>query len=195
MSETDSLSISGVILAGGEGRRMGGRDKGWLDLNGEPLIQQVIQRLQPQVREIVISANRNIDLYETLPFPIIRDSTPFLGPLGGIAACLRTINSEYAVVVPTDAPLIPSDLVQRLYEFAPAPLVLCRDETRLQPLFGLYHRSLAESIDAFLLGGDRKLGLWCEQHNPQIVTISDTSGFTNLNTPQDIENFEKNNHK
>ncbi|RLP54017.1 MAG: molybdenum cofactor guanylyltransferase [Ketobacter sp.] len=194
MAKTVHPAVSAIILAGGEGRRMGGEDKGWLDLNGVPLIRHVIDRVRPQVSDIVISANRNLQRYHSLPFPIIQDSTPYLGPLGGIAACLKHITTEYALIIPTDAPLVPQDLVTQLYNHAPAPLVLCRDSERLQPLFGLYHRSLADSIDQFLLRGERKLGLWCKQHHPLIVTIGDNQVFTNLNSPEDIAKFEKNCH-
>jgi molybdopterin-guanine dinucleotide biosynthesis protein A len=190
MSELQA--ITGIILAGGEGRRMGGKDKGWLELKGLPLIQRAIERLEPQVDEVVISANRNIEAYQELGKRIFVDDTPYLGPLAGIAACLRRINTDYAVIVPTDAPLIPLDLVSRLLAALPASLVLCQDESRLQPLFGLYHRSLADSITAFLNQGERKLTLWCQQQQPKIVTIGDNRAFTNLNTPSELEHFEKN---
>lgn len=191
MTVTDYPSVSGIILAGGEGRRMGGRDKGWLDLNGNPLIHQVILRIKDQVDEIIISANRNIDAYQSLAYPVVQDPTPYQGPLGGIATGLEAMKAEYALVVPTDAPLIPQGLVSTLAKYLPAKLVLCHDGQRLQPLFGLYHCTLKDSIKTFLAKGDRKLGLWCEQHSPKIVTIGDTRGFTNLNTPQDFKDFEK----
>lgn len=188
-------AITGIILAGGEGRRMGGKDKGWLQLQGLPMIRRAIERLQPQVNQIIISANRNLGAYAELGIPIYSDDTPYQGPLGGIAACLEKIETDYALVVPTDAPLIPLNLATSLLSHLPANLILCRDEDRLQPLFGLYHRSLADSIRAFLEGGDRKLMLWCEQQNPKIVTISDSKAFTNLNTPSELNEFEKNLHR
>ena len=184
--------ITGIILAGGEGRRMGGEDKGWLQLQGLPLIKRAIQRLEPQVTSIVISANRNLEIYSSLGYPIFADSEPFQGPLGGIATCLRKIETEYALIVPTDAPLIPTDLVSLLIGYRPARLILCEDQKRLQPLFGLYHHSLAESIEQFLGTGARKLTLWCEQQEPVRVTIGDNQAFTNLNTPEDLSEFEKN---
>ena len=171
---------------------MGGEDKGWVPLQGLPLIKRAIERLQPQVEQIFISANRNIEAYEALGYPIFHDSTPYLGPLGGIAACLKNIDTDYALIVPTDAPLIPLDLVSILRQQQPAKLIICQDKKRLQPLFGLYHRTLADSIERFLEQGDRKLTLWCEQQNPVCVTIGDNEGFTNINTPADITEFEKN---
>lgn len=192
MSKPDA--VTGIILAGGEGRRMGGQDKGWLSLQGLPMIRRAIERLEPQVNEIVISANRNLEAYEQLGKRIYRDETPYQGPLGGIAACLEQCETEYALIVPTDAPLIPLDLVARLRQKLPAALVLCQDEERLQPLFGLYHRSLAKSIREYLGAGERKLTLWCQQQAPEIVTIGDNSAFTNLNTPAELSEFEKNLH-
>lgn len=189
-----SRAITGIILAGGEGRRMGGQDKGWLQLQGLPMIRRAIERLQPQVEQIVISANRNLDAYAKLDARIYSDDTPYQGPLGGIAACLEHIDTDYGLIVPTDAPLIPINLVESLSAHIPAKLILCRDEKRLQPLFGLYHRSLAASIRAFLAGGDRKLMLWCEQQDPEVVTIGDNSAFTNLNTPSELSEFEKKLH-
>ena len=187
-----SSSITGLILAGGESRRMGGEDKGWLNLNGSPLVQRVISRIQPQVSRIVISANRNLDHYKDLGYPVIADTTPYQGPLAGIATGLNAIETDYALVVPTDAPLIPNDLVKQLVHFIPARLILCEDESRLQPLFGLYHCTLKQSINTYLSQGQRKLTRWCQLQNPQIVTISDTKAFTNLNTPADLAIFEKN---
>lgn len=188
---SSSASVTALILAGGEGRRMGGQDKGWVQLKGIPLVEQVIARLTPQLNRIVISANRNLEEYQALGYPVICDETPFLGPLAGIAAGLQQIETDYALVVPTDAPLIAENLVATLFQHIPAKLVLCEDNERLQPLFGLYHRSLADSISDYLQSGERKLMLWCKQQNPKIVTIGDKSLFTNLNTPEDLADFEK----
>lgn len=183
--------VTGLILAGGEGRRMEGKDKGWVELQGLPLVKRAIERVQPQVNQLLISANRNIETYQQLGHTVVKDETPFLGPLAGILAGLQHIETEYALVVPTDAPLIPDNLVSLLSEHLPKPLVLCRDHDRLQPLFGLYHHSLAPSIQSFLGNGERKLMKWCEQHEPAIVTIRDKTAFTNLNTPHDLKEFEK----
>jgi len=182
--------VTGIILAGGEGRRMGGKDKGWIALQGLALVQRAIERLEPQVSEIMISANRNLDAYQQLGKRIVRDDTPYLGPLAGISACLHEIETDYALVVPTDAPLIPLNLLELLQTQYPSKLILCQDERQLQPLFGLYHRSLATSIDRYLAAGERKLTTWCEQHNPARIRLDDNSAFTNLNTPEDLLDFE-----
>ncbi len=184
-------SVSGIILAGGEGRRLGGQDKGWLTLKGQPMIRRVLERLAPQVSGVMISANRNLERYRQLGYPVITDHDAFQGPLGGIASCLHHLPTEYGLVVPVDAPWIPANLLQRLATGMPARLILGHDDTRLQPLFGLYHRALAQSIDEFLARGDRKLTLWCQQQSPKIVTISDTEAFTNLNTADDWSEIGK----
>ncbi|MDY6920463.1 MAG: molybdenum cofactor guanylyltransferase MobA [Pseudomonadota bacterium] len=184
-------NVSGIILAGGEGRRMGGQDKGWLTLEGQPMIRRVLDRLEPQVSGIMISANRNLAHYQQLGYPVIADHNPFQGPLGGIASCLHQLPTDYGLVVPVDAPWIPINLLQRLASGLPAQLILCHDGSRLQPLFGLYHRALAQSIDEFLARGDRKLTLWCQQQSPKIVTIGDTEAFTNLNTVDEWSEFGK----
>lgn len=187
---SDSSQLTGVILAGGEGNRMGGQDKGWITLRGKPLIEWVLEQLKPQVGPVVISANRNLERYQALGVPVVHDEKVYLGPLAGIATALENIRTEYALVVPTDAPLIPADLAQRLLPKCPARLVICHDGERLQPLFGLYHRSLAESIRAFLASDQRQLTRWCMAQNPEIVTIRDTEIFANLNTAEELARIE-----
>ena len=186
-----TIPLTGIILAGGEGRRMDGQDKGWIELNGKPLVQWVLERLAPQVQDCVISANRNLARYQTLNVPVVNDNEVYLGPLAGIAHALRQIKTEYALVVPTDAPLLPHDLAQLLLKELPASLVICHDGERLQPLFGIYHRTLADSIFTFLESGQRKLTGWCMAQNPKIVTIGDISAFTNLNTPEELNRIQR----
>ena len=113
-------SVSGIILAGGEGRRLGGQDKGWLTLKGQPMIRRVLKRLAPQVSGVMISANRNLERYRQLGYPVITDHDAFQGPLGGIASCLHHLPTEYGLVVPVDAPWIPANLLQRLATGMPA---------------------------------------------------------------------------
>lgn len=183
-------SLTGIILAGGEGSRMGGQDKGWIELCGKPLIQHVLDRLTPQVERCVISANRHLDRYAALGCPVVYDEKVYLGPLAGIATALENLETEYGLVVPTDAPLIPQDLAARLLPGLPAPLVICHDGERLQPLFGLYHRTLAPSIRAFLAEDQRQLTRWCRNQNPAIMTLNDSLIFSNLNTPEELARIE-----
>lgn len=179
--------ITGIILAGGEGRRMQGEDKGWIELQGIPLIERVLDRVKPQVSECIISANRNMERYRALGVPVVADAEVYLGPLAGIAHALQHIATDYALVVPTDAPLVPTDLVKRLSKELPAPLIICHDGERLQPLFGLFHRSLAPSIFTFLASNQRQLTRWCMEQHPKIVTIGDKFAFANLNTAEELE--------
>lgn len=184
------IPLTGIVLAGGEGRRMSGQDKGWIDINGKPLIERVLARLLPQVEHCVISANRNLERYQRLQLPVVSDDEVYLGPLAGIGKALSTITTDYALVVPTDAPLLPLDLGEQLTRGLPAKLVLCHDGDRLQPLFGLYHRDLATSIHQFLHDGRRKLTDWCMAQQPQIVTIRNTDAFSNLNTAEELNRVQ-----
>lgn len=182
-----SIPLTGIVLAGGEGRRMNGQDKGWVCVNGTPLIEHVLARLLPQVDHCIISANRNLERYRSLQLPVVSDDDVFLGPLAGIAKALQHIATDYALVVPTDAPLLPLDLAHRLLPALPARLVLCHDGERLQPLFSLYHRDLAASIQDFLQKGNRKLTDWCMAQQPVIVTIGDIHCFSNLNSEAELQ--------
>ena len=185
-------NLTGIILAGGEGRRMDGQDKGWIELLGKPLIRHVLERVSPQVGACIISANRNLERYRELQVPVVTDRDVYLGPLAGIAAALEMTTTEWALVVPTDAPLIPTDLAEQLMKSVGDgdKLVLCHDGERLQPLCGLYRRDLAPSIRTFLAAGERRLTQWCLAQNPQIVTIRDTFAFSNLNTRDELTRIE-----
>ncbi|MDX1695212.1 MAG: molybdenum cofactor guanylyltransferase MobA [Ketobacteraceae bacterium] len=191
-----TVEVSGIILAGGQGRRMGNRDKGWVNFGDKPMISHVVERLRPQVSEILISANRNLERYRELGFSVIPDTAHGLspddgyqGPIAGIIACLGRIRSDFAVIVPCDAPLIPSDLVANLAQRVDqhTRLVLFRVNDRLQPLFGLYHRELADDLQAYFESGERKLMTWCESINPQIISVEDRDGeFSNINSPEEM---------
>lgn len=187
----DDYPLTGIILAGGEGARMGGNDKGWIELKGTALIERVVARITPQVSSCIISANRHLDRYRQLSVPVVSDPEVYLGPLAGIASALQHSPTEYALIVPTDAPLVPLDLATRLKQALPADLVICDDGERLQPLFGIYRRSLLPSIETFLQSGQRQLTRWCLAQNPKIVTIRDTLAFANLNTPDELENIQR----
>lgn len=182
--------LTGVILAGGEGRRMDGRDKGWIELAGKPMVELVLKRLAPQVNSCMISANRNLERYRALNVPVVNDGDVYLGPLAGIVTALEAMSTDFALVVPTDAPLLPIDLAQLLMESGTNNLVICHDGERLQPLFGLYHRSLAPSIREYLASGQRQLTRWSLSRQPEIVTISDTFAFSNLNTETERTRIE-----
>ena len=190
--ETTLQQVTGVVLAGGRGARMGGEDKGLLMLQGRLMIEWILDRFAPQVTTIVISANRNNDQYAALGYPIVSDSTvDFRGPLAGISAALSRTDTPWIVTVPCDSPLIPLDLVTRLQVQVVeqgANLGVAHDGQRLQPVFMFVHRDLLVDLEGYLEGGDRKIDRWLERHPFQKVDFSDSQEmFVNVNTPVDLE--------
>ncbi len=192
------MSIAGVILAGGRGRRMGGQDKGLLPLHGRPLVAHLIERLAPQVDELLISANRNLDAYQAFGLPVVSDNLEgFQGPLAGILAALRRVRHPWLLVVPCDTPLVPADLAARLQTAAEAqrrPAAVVHDGERLQPLHLLVSTHLADDLGAWLAGGGRRLESWLERHRPAVADFSDQPhAFVNLNTPEALAALEQKN--
>jgi len=196
-----SIDINGIILAGGQGKRMGNQDKGLTMLANRPLIAHVIDAFSPQVNSISISANQNISDYQDFGYEVFEDSLAgHAGPLAGLLAAMKRAplapnGSEALVVVPCDAPLLPNDLVSRLVEAVgdSKPLaVIPHDGTRLQPLFGLYSLKALDSLEDFLNSGQRKVGTWVESLSPQVVDFSDQpDAFLNINSPEELSEAEK----
>ncbi|WP_018864768.1 molybdenum cofactor guanylyltransferase MobA [Thioalkalivibrio sp. ARh3] len=181
----------GLILAGGRGQRMGGRNKGWVEYQGHPLVEQVIERLRPQVDSIVISANTDIDRYRALGFPCLPDTRPdYPGPLAGIATAWAHYPGHTLLCVPVDAPHLPTDLARRLsqtLESGNAPAAIAHDGDRLQPLFSLLGPELAARLEADLACGSLAVGRWFHDIGATVVDFSDQPGaFINLNTPEDL---------
>ncbi|MBS0555873.1 MAG: molybdenum cofactor guanylyltransferase [Proteobacteria bacterium] len=179
------------MLAGGEGRRVGGADKGLLMLDGRPLVAHVIAALRGQVGHMLICANRNADHYAQFA-PVIADGAEgFRGPLAGIAAALRACASEWLLTVPVDCPRPPQDLAQRLLAgIGGYRTAVAVDGTTRQPLFALYARELAASAAQALV---RELGVWQWQDEIGVATVdfSDARGaFANLNSPEDFRNWQ-----
>ncbi len=183
----DTDDVTAVILAGGEGSRMGGVDKGLLELEQQPLIEHVIARLAPQLSRIIISANRNIDRYQSYGYPLISDQLKGRGPLAGILSARQQCPSEWLLSVPCDTPCLPSNLISRIcdkMEQAPALLYTAHDGQQLQPLFSMIHRNLTTSLADFLSSGKRKVTLWLKQQATVHVDFSDQPhAFFNINTP------------
>lgn len=177
-------SVTGLILAGGEGRRVGGADKGLLDYRGKPLVAHVIERLAPQVDTLLISANRNLDDYLDFGYPVVTDaSTERLGPLAGIAAGLRACETPWLVVCPCDCPHLPLDLVTRLLAgVGSAPLAIAVTPEGTQPTFMLCRRELQPALDAWLAADERKVMGWCRDRQAIEVAFADTAAFCNMNT-------------
>ena len=185
-------SITGIILAGGQSRRMGGEDKGRMLINGTPLIRYVIDRLEPQVGQIVISANHHIPEYQTFGYPVISDDDfPEQGPMSGIYNAAKHCDSDYLCVVPCDSPFIPSNLVERLIHAMKEQQTQCavvHDGERRQHLYLLLKSNEALAIAASLTKGIRAVKDWIPTVDCCDVDFSANSvDFANLNTPEDIE--------
>ncbi|QKJ89109.1 molybdopterin-guanine dinucleotide biosynthesis protein A [Paramixta manurensis] len=181
--------VTGVILAGGRSQRMGGEDKGLMMFRTQPLWQHVLQRLQPQVAQVVISANRHPQRYRQSGLTVIGDTLPdFPGPLAGMLATLRAIDTEWAAFSSCDTPFIPHDFVQRLWqEKHDAQAVWVRSAARDHPALALVHRDVADRLEDFLHRGERRLRLFLQQVGGRPVLFDDDERlFININTPQDL---------
>jgi molybdopterin-guanine dinucleotide biosynthesis protein A len=191
---TNTQNITAVILAGGQGSRLGGLDKGLVELRKVPLVKHLIGRIQPQVSEIIISANRNLKNYSVYGFPVYEDDIDgYAGPLAGILKALQHCENEWLQIVPADSPFIPHDLVQRLSENTEGnKIVIPHDGKYLHPTFALIHKSLASSLESFLQQGERKARVWMQQQIHSIVDFSDQAdAFININTEDELKHAEQ----
>jgi molybdopterin-guanine dinucleotide biosynthesis protein A len=196
--------ITGIVLAGGRGSRMGGADKGLQNFNGMPLALHTLLRLQPQVGAAMVNANRNLSAYESFGVPVWPDALPdFPGPLAGFLAGLEQAETDWIVTVPCDTPLFPHDLVQRLAEAAEredADIAMpsgpeADGQLRTQPVFCLLRRELLESLVGFTHGGGRKIDAWTAQHRTVVVPFDrpgdDPRAFFNANTLAELRELER----
>lgn len=195
-----SIDITGIILSGGQAKRYGNQDKGLILFDDMPLIKRVVDRLLPQVSDILISANRNISAYCELGYEVLEDEMagyagPLAGLLTGMKHALHESTNGPVAVVPCDAPLLPKDLVSRLIDATGDSMpfaVIPHDGVRLQPLFGLYSLEALPSLEEFLASGQRKVGIWAESLSPQVVDFSDQpDAFLNINSPEELAEAEK----
>lgn len=190
--------ITGLILAGGRGSRMGGVDKGLQNHHGIPLALHALLRLQPQVGELMINANRNLGAYEAFGAPVWPDALPdYPGPLAGLLAGLERCETPYLVTVPCDTPNFPPDLVERLaqaMEAEDAEIAMAATwedgQLRTQPVFCLLKTHLMESLVAFLHAGERKIDRWTARHRVAVVTFDDAAAFFNANTPAELQQLQ-----
>lgn len=187
--------ITAVILAGGKARRMGGEDKGLIELNGRPLLDYIISGLRPQVGTILVNANRNLARYREFGYPVVEDILgDYFGPLVGMATGMQSAATPLLVSVPCDSPFIPADLVETLYHAlgeSGAEISVAHDGNRLQPVYALLRCQLLPDLLAYLNDGGRKIDTWYGQHN--MVTADFSTGpdvFLNLNTPEDRQQLE-----
>ncbi len=192
--------ITGLILAGGRGSRMGGVDKGLQNHQGSTLAMHALLRLGPQVGEMMINANRNVAAYESMGVPVWPDALPdYAGPLAGFLAGLEHCETPYMVTVPCDSPLFPLDLVERLAhaleaEDAEIAMAATRegDVLQVQPVFCLMKTALMESLIRFTQGGQRKIDRWTALHRCVEVPFDDPLAFANANTAAELQQLQSN---
>lgn len=181
-------SISCIILAGGEGKRVNHADKGLVEFNGKPLVTHVIDALKNQVDDIVISANRNLDLYQQFSPMVIPDDTEKHGPLSGIAAALPACKHDQVLIVPCDMPYLPTSLITTLLaDFENSDITIVEVQGRLQLVF-LMRQSLLTSVHEHLSSGKYKLMQWVKSCSHSIVDCSDSSdAFKNMNSSHELD--------
>lgn len=204
----NGLSITGLILAGGRGARMGGVDKGLQNFNGTPLTLHTLMRLQMQnavtLSEMMVVANRNLSAYESFGVQVWPDSTDgFAGPLAGFLTGLERCETDLLLTVPCDSPLFPLNLTQRLLdaliaEDAEIAVAAAKEEdgsVRAQPVFCLMRVSLLESLVKFMQTGGRKIDAWTAQHKTVLVPFDtddvDPRAFFNANTLEELHRLEQ----
>lgn len=187
--------ITAVILAGGRSSRMGGIDKGLLEFKGKPMVQHVIQAIQPDVGTLLINANRNSERYEALGYQVVPDRLEgYLGPLAGMASGMSAATTQYIVTAPCDCPLVSIGLVRRLYQSVlneNAQIGVASDGERMHPVFAIIQRDLLPDLLAYLDSGERKIDRWYARHRMAIARFDDVpQWFQNVNSPEEHAELE-----
>jgi molybdopterin-guanine dinucleotide biosynthesis protein A len=201
----ESLAVTGVVLAGGQSRRMGGGDKGLLELAGKPMLGHVIDRLSPQVGRVAINANGEPSRFAPFGLPIVADTVSgFVGPLAGVLAGMRwsagnASAARWIVTVAGDAPMLPLDLVSRLagaVAVRKSAIALARSAGEVHPVIGLWPVALADDLETALEAGVRKVLHWTDRHGRVEVDFPMTrigrievDPFFNANTPQELDSL------
>lgn len=187
--------ITGLILAGGLARRMGGGDKGLRGFRGKLMVAHVIERLAPQVDGLIINTNQNREAYAAHGYPVVADVIDgYAGPLAGLHAGLGACTTQLLVTVPCDSPFLPLDLVARLHaalEAAGAQVAVAHAGGYAQPVFALCRREVRDNLTAFLAGGGRKVDTWYAALKVVEVPFPDETAFANINTPEELERLEQ----
>lgn len=194
--------VTGVILAGGRGRRMGMADKGLQTFDGRPMVWHIIERLIPQVKTLIINANRNADTYRSFGLPVYPDDPlDFSGPLAGFLTGLRHCETPFLVTVPCDTPFVSPELVDKLgtalqKEKADLAVACIKkgEQCRAQPVFSLMKQSLMPHLEIFLDKGGRKIDDWYSSLKTVEVCFNDPHMFENINTPDDLDKFQRSRH-
>src|SRR5687767_2839963 len=181
--------VSGIVLAGGQGRRMGGTDKGLKALRGKPMVEWVLARLAPEVDEVVINANLNAEIYRKFGYPVVADEiSGFAGPLAGLHAGLKAAQHALVVTVPCDSPFLPEDLVSRLQRsLGERDLAVAKTGDQPHPVFALVRKTVLPGLEAFLAGGGRKIDAWYAALQVVEVAFDDQAdAFRNINTLDEL---------
>lgn len=186
--------IAGLILAGGRGSRMGGQDKGLVEFNGKPMVEHVLAAVRPQVAEVLINANRNVETYRQTGCRVVADTVAgFAGPLAGISAGMHAVSRAHVLVLPCDGPFVPAWLVQRLWIASAGKddmIVAAHDGERLHPTYALLPVGVLADLDAYLAAGGHKIDTFYYRHAFAPVDFSDyPQAFLNINTPEDVQKF------
>jgi molybdopterin-guanine dinucleotide biosynthesis protein A len=196
MDIRDPARITGLVLAGGQGRRMGGVDKGLALLRGRPMVAWVLDRFAPQVDEIIVNANQNTEQYAAFGHRVVSDEIGgFAGPLAGLHAGLKVASHPFVATVPCDSPFLPQDLVQRLLAAAlanHADLAVARTGDQPHPVFALVRASVLGHLTGFLAGGGRKIDAWYASLAVVEVPFDDQAeAFSNINTRGELAALER----
>lgn len=183
--------VSAIILSGGRATRMGGCDKGLVLLHQKPLVQHVVERIQPQVSELMINANREITQYQMLGLPILQDEQPdFIGPLAGFSLGLESAKHQYLLTVPCDSPFIPTNLVSRLLDQLlkhHADIAVAISNGNTHPVCSIMKKTVLPSLLAYIADGGRKVSTWQKSLVYTEVDFSDCDeAFTNINTFENL---------
>ena len=191
-----SVEVTGVVLAGGEGRRMGGLDKGLQPLLGRPMVDYALEALNSVCGQVLINANRNRANYEALGYQVIADEVgEFYGPLAGMASAMRAVETPYVLFVPCDSPLVTPDIGPRLWNGlheTASRIAVASDGQRHHPVFALMHSDLGDSAVRYLTSGERKIDRWFDEHAWTKVDCRDVAeSFLNINRPDEREALEE----
>src|SRR5262245_10018656 len=181
--------VTGIVLAGGQGRRMGGVDKGLQLLHGKPMVAAVLARLAPQVSEILINANQNLEAYARFGHRVVPDAIGgFAGPLAGLHACLGEAKNDLVLTVPCDSPFLPLDLLSRLRKsLGDNDLAVAKTGDQAHPVFSLVRTSVRENLERFLTKGGRKIDAWYATLKFIEVQFDDEAdAFRNINTREEL---------
>lgn len=195
----ERADITGLILAGGRGSRMGGVDKGLQPFQGMPMVQHTLRRLAPQSGALLINANRNLDRYAEFGVPVVADDiADFPGPLAGMLAGLKQCRTPWLVTAPCDTPFLPEDLVDRLAHAIETegadlaiPVTIDSDgRRRTQPVFCMMPVTAMASLGAYIAAGERKIETWVTRQKLAQVLFTNASAFANINTLDELRAHE-----